>query len=440
MVRPCDGRPELELPPGYVTADVQLGYASTVHAAQGVTVDSAHLVTDGKLDAPALYVAMSRGAIRNTAHVAVAPDPADLPEAPGRAGGETRVGGESPRASALAVLESCLERGDEALAATVTAERDAERRGSVAALAGRFENEVRLACRERLEAHLDELTAEGVLDPWTRARFGADQGTGHLSRLLRAVEQAGADPRETLREAIAGPRANGRGLADAQSVAQVLSFRISGDRPLPHPVPGTAIPAGISREADRLLRELDTAIRERQAELGAAAAEEAPEWAVLSLGPVPPAEDATDRADWERRAGAVAAYREAAGWDAPDRPLGRMPGVASTERRALFATAHEALGRPEASLDEAAMSDGQLLARVRAWQREQAWAPPHADDALRAAELAAEQAARTPRWPGPRVGSTTRCRWTPRPRSRSRPSAGSRRWSTPEPSGPHGSR
>jgi len=69
-----------------------------------------------------------------------------------------------------------------------------------------------------------------------------------------------------------------------------------------------------------------------------------------------------------------------------------MPGSSSTERRADYAAAWTALGRPEPRLDEAALSDGQLLARWRAWPREQAWAPPHADDALRAAEQAAERA------------------------------------------------
>jgi hypothetical protein len=38
------------------------------------------------------------------------------------------------------------------------------------------------------------------------------------------------------------------------------------------------------------------------------------------------------------------------------------------------------------------MSTGQLLARHRAWANEQAWAPPHADHALRGAEQAAETA------------------------------------------------
>lgn len=50
---PADDRTaaaEVTLPASYVAEDVQLGYASTVHAAQGVTVDAAHVVPDGGLD------------------------------------------------------------------------------------------------------------------------------------------------------------------------------------------------------------------------------------------------------------------------------------------------------------------------------------------------------------------------------------------------------
>ena len=113
---------------------------------------------------------------------------------------------------------------------------------------------------------------------------------------------------------------------------------------------------------------------------------------MLALGPVPAAEDTDDRADWERRAGLVAAHREAVGWTDPEHPLGRMPGTSTTERRANYTQAWTALGRPEPRLEEAQLSDGRLISRVRAWQREQAWAPPHADEALRSAEQAAEQA------------------------------------------------
>jgi hypothetical protein len=113
---------------------------------------------------------------------------------------------------------------------------------------------------------------------------------------------------------------------------------------------------------------------------------------VQSLGPIPDPTDAADRADWQHRAGLVAAHREAVGWDHPTQALDRMPGLSATERRLSYAAGWEALGRPDTALDEAAMSDGQLLNRITAWQREQEAAPPYADDRLRDTETAAETA------------------------------------------------
>ena len=64
-----DGR--VTLPSSYVSTSVELGYAQTVHGAQGRTVDHALLVVDGHLDGRGLYVGMSRGARSNNAYVAV---------------------------------------------------------------------------------------------------------------------------------------------------------------------------------------------------------------------------------------------------------------------------------------------------------------------------------------------------------------------------------
>ncbi len=92
------------------------------------------------------------------------------------------------------------------------------------------------------------------------------------------------------------------------------------------------------------------------------------------------------------KAGVVAGHREATNWDHPDQAIGTMPGLAATERRASHVAAWQALGQPEAGLDATAMTEGRLRIRVRAAELEKAWAPPHADDALRTAEIGAESA------------------------------------------------
>jgi exodeoxyribonuclease V alpha subunit len=57
------------LPPSYVREHVELAYATTVHGAQGETVEDAHLLLGETTGAAAAYVGMTRGRHRNTAHV-----------------------------------------------------------------------------------------------------------------------------------------------------------------------------------------------------------------------------------------------------------------------------------------------------------------------------------------------------------------------------------
>ncbi|WP_084721964.1 MobF family relaxase [Rhodococcus marinonascens] len=54
----------------YVTDNVQLGYAATVHRSQGMTVGSCHVLTDASMDRQGFYVAMTRGKNTNIAYAA----------------------------------------------------------------------------------------------------------------------------------------------------------------------------------------------------------------------------------------------------------------------------------------------------------------------------------------------------------------------------------
>ncbi|WP_183097469.1 hypothetical protein [Nocardioides pelophilus] len=59
------------LPPEYVAEHVDLGYAVTAHRAQGVTVDTAHVVVTTSTTRENLYVSMTRGRESNIAYVAL---------------------------------------------------------------------------------------------------------------------------------------------------------------------------------------------------------------------------------------------------------------------------------------------------------------------------------------------------------------------------------
>jgi len=75
-VRPERRRGSLVLPADYVAEHVDLGYAVTAHRAQGMTVDTAHVVVSPSSTRENLYVSMTRGRHANTAYVALdRPDP-----------------------------------------------------------------------------------------------------------------------------------------------------------------------------------------------------------------------------------------------------------------------------------------------------------------------------------------------------------------------------
>ena len=67
--RGCGGGRDREVPAEYAARFVELAYATTVHGAQGETVNRAHLAIGDTTGAAATYVAMTRGRQNNTAHL-----------------------------------------------------------------------------------------------------------------------------------------------------------------------------------------------------------------------------------------------------------------------------------------------------------------------------------------------------------------------------------
>jgi hypothetical protein len=395
---------QLEMPVGYLQSDVSLAYASTAHAAQGATVDRGHVLLTPHLDRAGAYVGLTRGRESNTAWA--------ITHAPPRPK-DTALEEREPQTAAgiltrTVTADSDAGRGD--LSALDVTALDAARRSNAGTLLGLIEDETRIASRQRLEHHLDTLTVDGVLCDRDRARLGADQGTEHLARLLRVHEQAGHNPADLLRGALE----NGRGLESANSVAQVLSARIQATQELPVPV--NAREAGPVVDGDparaEYLTELRQLLDDRGRTLGSqladnlsdrlaaiestsdgedAAASGLGEW-LACLGPVPVDESA--RGEWIERAGTIAAYREASGWDHPEQPFGRCPGVSTPEKRALWHSAYTAADMPETRRPEADMTDGRLLVRLTAAERAEASLPAYVEDALAAQHARAAEAER----------------------------------------------
>jgi len=373
VVEPTGGGTPRTLPPAYVADDVALAYASTVHAAQGRTVDTSHAVLAPGQGASAAYVALTRGRDTNTAYVVTRSLPEDT-----QTGQTFEVEPTTARSVVAGILEKTEESARSALGEMESAATNAV---SIAALLEQFAGDTAEATAGRTGRMLDQLTAEGVLTVEQRQQLGADQAVTGLDRLMRTAELAGHEPLDVLRDAAAS-----RGLSGSQSIAQVLNYRIrESDLDLTPRLTSARdlVPTGAGQDMTRHLEGLADRLDERRHELGAQAAAEQPRWAVEALGPVPG--DPLERAEWEQRAGWAAAHREAA--DVVDGPvLGAAPPAGLAEKHALWRTAHAELDLPECGADEALMSDGQLRARVAAAERENAWAPRYVAEELAATE------------------------------------------------------
>jgi conjugative relaxase-like TrwC/TraI family protein len=354
---------QMTMPEEYVNQHVALGYAATVHASQGLTVDTSHTIATGRTGQAALYVGLTRGRHANTAHVCTQTIPEDAP---------TGTVHQVIRQDPLAVLATGDEQVATELAAIVQAERNAEDAASIRKAAERLADAAELATAGRTATMLDRLVDDGTLAEGQRARIAADDGMVSLTRVLRQAEIAGHDPRQVLRGAVTS-----RDLGDARSLASVLHHRISDTIDL-HPAGDTFAewtPTVDNPAWQRHLDDLAAVADSRRNQLTATVVAEPPAWAIQELGPVP--DDPTERIDWAKRAGAVAAHRELTGHDDPDIALLGPPKQGQAEAYASWRSAWRALGRDEATRAEVEMSDGQLRVRVRGYERELTWQPDY---------------------------------------------------------------
>ena len=111
----------------------------------------------------------------------------------------------------------------------------------------------------------------------------------------------------------------------------------------------------------------------RQAALGERLAANPPAWALTVWGD-PRGKTGAGRADWERLAGVVESYREAAGITDPLQAIGPVPSGKAHLAEAFHASVR-ALRLPDEAALLRAMNQGQLEARVHEYARAEATAP-----------------------------------------------------------------
>lgn len=415
--------PPFQVPASYLAGHTALGYASTVHAAQGRTVDTAHAILAEGLPRSLVYVAMTRGRLANYTYAVTRPAAppasgraladkvpgrrraADLQSgtrtapalaepgktAPGSVRDRAPAAGRSddtkpwaPEANRYSVLAAALEAGDAPQTAIGTRRDEAARAGHMAHLGAIWISEIAAECERRYDRILSRLLSAGQYE-----RYLSEDARTSLHRQVRAAELAGHRPAQVLACAVrSGPLDDDPVRGRADDISKVLHWRVDQRLGNPAPKPGTYLQRTpvITGDPDLhdYLHALAGYLDSRQAQLGRRTTGKPPEWATARLGPVPA--DPGQREEWMRRAGAVEAYRELTGHADPRRAIGREP--AAPEARAAWHAAATALGADPALLDLARKSDGDLHAARARYRRELAWAPPHVDDELRATALA----------------------------------------------------
>ena len=207
--------PTIQLPASYVRNSVELGYATTIHTAQGITADTMHGLITGHESRQQVYTMCTRGRLSNhiylqlvgdgDPHTIIRPDTIRPP-------------------TATELLEQILARDDTAISASTRLQEQQDpsvRLGDaveryIDALYVAAEHVVGKSAAQALERFANQLVPGLADEPaWPTLR-------AHL--LLFAAE--GADPHEHLRDACEAGE-----ISNADDRAAVLDWRLDKARP-----------------------------------------------------------------------------------------------------------------------------------------------------------------------------------------------------------------
>ncbi|MDG3015822.1 hypothetical protein [Speluncibacter jeojiensis] len=210
-----DAARTITLPAEYVREHVTLGYARTIHGAQGITAESCHVVATGAETRQLAYVALTRGKRANHLYLGTAHD----------GDPETVLRREvlSPP-TAVDVLTGILSRDGAQKSATTTARELADLATRLAAAAAAFEDAVGTAAEHQAGAEKlarIDAAAEQIHPGLTDA-----PAYPVLRRRLAALdlELDGTDPIDRLAAVV-----DSRELATAADPAAVLDWRLAPD-------------------------------------------------------------------------------------------------------------------------------------------------------------------------------------------------------------------
>lgn len=313
----------IRLPAAYLHAHTELGYATTAHRAQGVTVDEARLVlpTTDSIPAELLYVGLTRGRHLNAAYVGHEPDADDQNAAAGP--GHLVAAAEVPTWKGRLVAMMTTTGGEQS--AIATRDRIAREGNSLGRLRSEYEY---LTGLEDTEPVVHALVVGHGMDRTTV------EDSPVLASLAAAYRAARADDPTGARHALAEP-ITGMPDGDDDARLRVLTGRLRARAPtVPRRTPGTAgglTPryAGQDPAVADLAAQVEARIDGRLAELARTAS--AAPWAEGLSADV---------------AVQVAIYRDLYDVRTASSPLGPRPSQRDTRQHSHFTTLAEQLARP----------------------------------------------------------------------------------------------
>ncbi|MFZ5871542.1 MAG: ATP-dependent DNA helicase, partial [Actinomycetota bacterium] len=324
------------LPAAYVAEHVDLGYATTAHRAQGLTVEACHVLVAPGMSREALYVAMTRGRDANVAYVATdAVDPAcdQLPD------GQVERSGRD-------ILTQILATSGAELSATQTLRQRREAATSLNTLVPIRET---LASQADLRRWEPLLTTCGLTSDQAAAVL-ASPTRGALFAALREGDSLG-HPMPKVLARLVGARPLDGAHDPARDVAAVLHERVDRwletapdlSRAERSPASRLGLATGGAWDADdptrAALAQVEELITERIGTLTEIALGTRPTWLQpFTGGYVHPDEHET----WHGHVAVVAAYRDLTGTDAAS-VLGPDRSTDDVERRRRRAAGHAAV-------------------------------------------------------------------------------------------------
>ncbi|MFI2362650.1 MobF family relaxase [Promicromonospora sp. NPDC019610] len=331
-----DADANLTLPADYVAEHLDLGYAVTAHRAQGLTVDSAHVLVTRTTTRENLYVAMTRGRDTNRAYVGLDEPSTDHNSRP------------DEQTTARTVLFGVLQHSGAELSAHQTRAAEREKWTGIAQMTAEYDVIAGLAQRERWTTlAVRAFVTDGKLTS-AEAHAAIDNASfWSLCTELRRIEAIGHDVGAVMRQVV-----RQRNLLDANDPCAVVHTRLTRDdgrttSPVRRSAPLITglLPPALGPMPDNVreaLAERARVIEERASALASAAIRNQAGWVQrLGYGPALP-----EHGPVPRGLVAVAAYRDKYGITGQE-PFGPRPSDPrqARERDAIHATLRGALHR-----------------------------------------------------------------------------------------------